>query len=213
MVEIKIARTREEIEAVYRLRYRVFAEEMGYVDPAEFPDKMLYDEFDEMPGKTTIFMAIADGEAIGTIRIMKDGLEKLPMDKYTDFRQLRSRYQIAECSRLLTAPEYRKRNADFILLGLVKIGFIWSVREGIDYIVITAKQEVANSFFSKLGFKPISAPVDLPEFNDPSALPMGIQLSRIIDPARSFIMKNSKNIEKPYHFLEEEYFAEKRSNQ
>lgn len=209
MVEIKIARTREEIEEVYRLRYRVFAEEMGYVDPAQYPDKMLYDEFDEMPGKTTIFMAVSGGAVVGTIRIIQDGPEHLPMDEYADFRKLRSRYQIAECSRLLTAPEYRKRNADFILMGLVKIGFIWSVRQGIDYIVITAKREVANSFFSKLGFTPIAEPVNLPEFNDPSALPMGIKLSEIIDPARSFIMKESKNIEQPYHILEQEYFTEK----
>lgn len=209
MVEIKIARTREEIEGVYRLRYRVFAEEMGFVDPKQYPDKLLYDEFDEMPGKTTIFMAVNGGEIVGTIRIIRDGPGGLPMDGYTDFRELRSRYRIAECSRLLTAPEYRKRNADMILMGLVKIGTIWSVEQGIDYIVITAKQEVADSFFRKLGFAPIAEPVDLPEFNDPSALPMGIKLTGIIDPARSFILKESRNIEKPYHVIRHDFFTEK----
>lgn len=206
MVEIKIARTLEEREAVYHLRYRVFAEEMGYVRPEEFPDKMLFDEFDEME-KTKIFMAVKDGEPVGTIRIIKDVPQGLPMDGYTDFTELRRRYRIAECSRLLTAPEYRKRNADVILMGLVKIGTIWSVQNGIDYIVITARQEVANSFFSKLGFKPIAEPVNLPEFNDPHALPMGIKLTEVLDPARSFIIKESKNIEEPYRSLSADYFA------
>lgn len=206
MVEIKIVKTREEREAVYRLRYRVFVEEKKFVDPTHFPDQMLYDEYDEME-KTAIFAAISGGAVVGTIRIISDVPQGLPMDAYMDFTDLRSRFQIAECSRLLTSPEYRKRNIDYILIGLVKIGFIWSVQKGIEYIAITANQDVAHSFFRKLGFKSISEPVNLPEFNDPQALPMGLKLTEILEPARSFILKESKNIQDPYRSLRCDYFS------
>jgi N-acyl-L-homoserine lactone synthetase len=45
-METKIARTPEELEQVFKLRYQVYVEQEQKFGGINFPDKKMYDEFD-----------------------------------------------------------------------------------------------------------------------------------------------------------------------
>jgi len=70
-LEFKIAKTPEEKNLAYNVRYKVFCEELGYLDKTLFPDKLEKDEYDDL--ETTInFIAFENNEGIATARIIKE---------------------------------------------------------------------------------------------------------------------------------------------
>lgn len=82
-MEFGIAVTREEREAVYRLRYDVYVEEMGrYQTVADHAQRMLYEDVDE---QSRISFARVDGEMVATARITWGGDAPIPqrmIDQY-----------------------------------------------------------------------------------------------------------------------------------
>lgn len=69
MVEFRIARSEEDLDKVFRIRFEVFAGE-GYLDPSKYPDGREKDEFDDLP-TTTNFLALDGDRGIGTVRLLE----------------------------------------------------------------------------------------------------------------------------------------------
>lgn len=83
-IQIAIAETKEEREAVYRLRYDVYVEEMGrYQAVADHKRRMLYEDVDE---QSRIRYAAVDGEVVATARLTWGGDGPFPqrmIDQYS----------------------------------------------------------------------------------------------------------------------------------
>ena len=82
-MHIGIAETKEEREAVYRLRYDVYVEEMGrYQTVADHKRRMLYEDCDE---QSRISYVSIDGDVVATARLTWGGDAPIPqrmIDQY-----------------------------------------------------------------------------------------------------------------------------------
>jgi N-acyl-L-homoserine lactone synthetase len=67
-VDILVARTSEHLNAAYKLRYEVFTLEQGRQDYADHHLEAWVDPLDRP--QTSIIVAVADGEVIGTMRFV-----------------------------------------------------------------------------------------------------------------------------------------------
>jgi hypothetical protein len=101
---LKIAETREELEACFRLLHDAYVES-GYMRP--HPSGMRVTAYHALPTTTTL-CAQYDGEVIGTISLIRDGVFGFPVQQAFDLHDLRQQSgQIAEASALAVSPEFR----------------------------------------------------------------------------------------------------------
>ena len=114
--------TREEREAIYRLRHEVYARELGQY--AVRPDRRLTDALDAF----NIYLVAFDGkDIIGFVSITPPGHDLYSVDKYLKREQLPfpvddKLYEV----RILTIPETARRRmlALLLMLCLVSLGGI-----------------------------------------------------------------------------------------
>lgn len=66
-IDVRIATTPEELEAVYRFRYRVYVEEMNRQERYADHDRKRIEE--PMDAENTIIGAFKDGQVVGTVRL------------------------------------------------------------------------------------------------------------------------------------------------
>lgn len=69
--QVKLAQTEEEVDAVFRGRYRIFVETDKYMEPND--ENRLYDRYDSYP-TTANFIALHDGELVGGLRFTERSL-------------------------------------------------------------------------------------------------------------------------------------------
>ncbi|MEZ5502012.1 MAG: PEP-CTERM/exosortase system-associated acyltransferase [Halioglobus sp.] len=115
--DLELATTPEQLERVYRVRYRVYCEEFQY-EPAEaFPDQLETDEFDAT-SRHCLVVHKATGMPAGCARLVLAGERRLmPMEKFCgaaiDQAILRAfdgrRHNICEFSRLGVDGAFRRR--------------------------------------------------------------------------------------------------------
>lgn len=87
MIEIRVAKSKEDLEAVYKLRHDTYVKRDGKFNPEDFPDGMMSDKFD---AHSIILIAIKDDIPIGTIRCTEDIPEiGLPIDRHYDINKIR----------------------------------------------------------------------------------------------------------------------------
>lgn len=87
-VRIKVARTAEELDDVFRLRHEVYVGEEGYFKEAIKGSNRIVDRFDSFPDVANI-IAYSDGVPVGTLRINRDSELGLPPDEIFDFSEYR----------------------------------------------------------------------------------------------------------------------------
>ncbi|MCP5007479.1 MAG: hypothetical protein GY941_26615, partial [Planctomycetes bacterium] len=63
-LQVKIARTPEDFNEVFRLRYKIFGEELAYINREDYPDMLEKDDFDELD-TTTNFVVMKNHETVG----------------------------------------------------------------------------------------------------------------------------------------------------
>jgi len=120
-VDFRKAKGTEELENVFRLRYKVYCEECGFEKKEDYPDGIERDEYDE---HSTHFAAVRKGVVIGTVRLIHNSEKGLPIEHHTrideDLSHL-DRDKLAEISRLAVSKTFRKRARDGLLYaGQVK---------------------------------------------------------------------------------------------
>jgi N-acyl amino acid synthase of PEP-CTERM/exosortase system len=110
------ADTQQQLDLVYRLRYRVYCIENRFEDPGRCPDGREIDEDDDR-SIHTLLIHRRSGLAAGTSRLIMPRLDSrrpLPMQRILGRRELESvrhlpLHQIAEISRFAVSKEFRRR--------------------------------------------------------------------------------------------------------
>jgi len=102
---LKIAETREELEACFRLLHDAYVDS-GYMRP--HPSGLRVTAYHALPTTTTL-CAQYDGQVVGTISLIRDGVFGFPVQQAFDLHNLRQQDgQIAEASALAVSSAFRQ---------------------------------------------------------------------------------------------------------
>ncbi len=203
-LEIKIAKTKKEINEAFRLRYDVFGEELSYIDKTKFPEGVEKDNFDELP-ITTNFIAKKYNETVGTVRLIAHPDLEYNIEHYVNIDNLKKdkNINLAEASRFCI-----KRNERFNVKhshGLCKIVINYALSQGITDIIIlsnSTKSKEGNSieYFENIGFYQFSDEIYYEKFNE-YAIPLRVNLKKPSRLMMYFLKKRTTFIEKPYDII------------
>jgi len=173
---------------VQRLRYEVYCEELNFLDPANYPEKLETDEFD--PFSIQIAGINDEKQAVATLRLIRDSHLGFPLERHAPslFESVRElpRDKTVEVSRLILAKRYRRRANDgrygtggiegdtrsrigpagqqrssypLILFGLFRVMFEESLNSGYQWW-LAAMEPWLQAFLERFGF--VFAPVGRP---------------------------------------------------
>ena len=193
-IHFKAVGNERELSDVFRLRYRVFGEEFGYISAGK--------EFDLYDRVATNFLAYGEGETVGTIRIInepdleklsgnpdivRDGRVRFPIEKEVDLSEYRNgEGNIVEVSRLVILPQFRHTG---VSMGLFACIYHFTERYDIDDLFIIANCEMDSrdqedlndkervkipDLYTKIGFKSLTEPFFYRDF-DAWAVPMHME--------------------------------------
>lgn len=115
----KIDRGSKAIEDVFRLRYQVYCTEWGFEDPADYPDGLERDKYDDYSVHFGAYLEGTD-EIVGTTRIIVDPPFDMPIEKNFSFDRKISSLRpgrIGEISRFAVSKQFMRRVADKALMG------------------------------------------------------------------------------------------------
>jgi N-acyl amino acid synthase of PEP-CTERM/exosortase system len=112
----KIPQNDPLLNEVFKLRYKVYAEEWGFEKKEDHPDEIEKDEFDD---HSVHFIVRRKGEEriIGTIRMITNSEKGFPIEKHCRIDTDLSAYdknRFGEISRLAVSKDYRKRATDAV---------------------------------------------------------------------------------------------------
>lgn len=115
-LQLKIADTREELEACFRLLHDAYVSS-GFMKPD--PSGMRVTIYHALPTTTTL-CAKYDGEVVGTLSLIRDSAFGFPLQSIFDLSGVRAKEgNIAEVSALAVHPKFRKTGGA-ILFPLMK---------------------------------------------------------------------------------------------
>ncbi|PCJ37990.1 MAG: PEP-CTERM/exosortase system-associated acyltransferase [Cellvibrionales bacterium] len=120
--QVELAKTPEDKQAVFEVRYRVYCDEFRYESGDRFPDKAECDEYDDR-SLHCLIRHKSSGMAAGCVRLVpatEDASDLLPFEKYcaksVDTAFLESlkldRRGMAEVSRLAVDRAFRRRSGE-----------------------------------------------------------------------------------------------------
>jgi GNAT superfamily N-acetyltransferase len=151
--EVRLARSPAEVEAVQRLLYRTFVEEIPQHPPN--PERRLVDRFHE---ENTYFVCLRDGVLLGTItyRARRPFSLDLKLGSVDPF--LPAGRRLCEIRLLAVEPEHRHTPVASRLLQALALH---AIREGCDAALIsgTTRQQ---KLYRHLGFEPFGPLVGSP---------------------------------------------------
>jgi N-acyl amino acid synthase of PEP-CTERM/exosortase system len=117
MMEFKFKKVDSEelLRETYRIRYEVYCQECGFLAPADYPDGLEIDKFD----KTSVhFAAFADGNVIGTSRLVMNSEYGYPLNEHCKQISINEaelpKDRLVEVSRLSLRKSFRRRKEDGI---------------------------------------------------------------------------------------------------
>ncbi len=204
-LDIKIARTPQELDGLFRLRYRIFGEELNYIETRQFPDGREQDCFDSLP-MTVNFIAKKGDETVGTVRLIEDTGLPYNIENYINVDRLKREKDIrlAEASRFCVVKDERLNPN--ITHGLCKIVINYAYCQGITDIIIlsnSTKSKEGNTikYFQEIGFYQFAEEIYYEKFNE-HAIPLRLNLKEISGIMMSFLKKRTAFIEKPYDRLD-----------
>jgi hypothetical protein len=115
-IELKIASTQQELEACFALLHDAYVSS-GFMRP--HPSGLRVTPYHALPTTTTLCAKI-DGEVVGTLSIVREGVFGFPMQSAFDISGVRAKEgRIAEISALAVHPKWR-RTGGSILFPLMK---------------------------------------------------------------------------------------------
>jgi hypothetical protein len=123
-LEVKIAETRVELEACFSLLHDAYVGG-GFMKP--HPSGMRVTPYHALPTTTTI-CALWDGQVVGTISMVREGVFGFPMQQAFDLGRVRAKGgNIAEVSALAVRADFRSTGGT-ILFPLLKFMYEYSTR-------------------------------------------------------------------------------------
>lgn len=130
-LKIKIASSPKELDEIFRFRWEIY-NKLGYIEPLDFPDQKLKDEYDEI---SLNMMAFKDNVLAGTVRLILPSSKGFPTEKafnIVDFNFPKKK--VGEISKLCIKEEYK--NSDCrkkIFLALMSEVYKLSKKNKIHY--------------------------------------------------------------------------------
>lgn len=148
-IKMRIASTTEEIDSVFLLRHKVFAEQENILEPNR--DKRFMDRFDTFPSTVQLVATLGD-ETVGAFRFSIDDVCGLPADEYYDFRQF-----VDEDAKLMHAGMFcvhRDYRAEKIAVGLILMAAYYAISNQITHVVAPINPHIAP-LLRRIGFKKV----------------------------------------------------------
>lgn len=148
-LRLKIADRREELEACFALLHDAYVG-AGFMKP--HPSGLRVTPYHALPTTTTL-CALWDGEVVGTVSMIREGVFGFPLQSIFDLGEVRAREgQIAEISALAVHPAFR-RSGGAVLFPLMKFLYTYC-RRFFDtrHLVIAVNPAHIEMYESLLGF-------------------------------------------------------------
>ena len=184
-LRVRIAASPSEIDAVFRLRHRVFGEE-GYMDSR--PDGRIFDQFDAYPGTANIVAVVAD-TVIGAVRYMQPTDAGCSVEEFFDPRPLAPPgARLAIGSLLVVDPAYR--GLPGVTFNLTAMGFYWAASQGLTHIVGVVNPE-RETGFARSGFRRLGPVIHSDRIRRTPVQPMIADLESLTDRFASFLRRHS----------------------
>ncbi len=182
-IKLAIAKTAEQIDAVFKLRHQVFCEEGKYFP--ETPDGRFFDSFDAYPTTKNI-VAIHDEKVVGSLRLTVDSEVGIPADDYYDFRAL-----LPEGCKLLSSGMYcvdREFRNPKIALGMIQMASYFALEIGISHVVGPINPPIAK-LLKRVGFDIVGDEMIEPH-TGLKILPAVLDVTNLKDFFATFAQKN-----------------------
>lgn len=148
---IKMAETREEIEAAQRLAQEVYVEELNFVDLNDF--NRATKPYEDC---SISFIAIMDGEIVGTMKLVSHHCtDKLPMEEAFELPDFitHQREKALEVSRAVIRKEARgNKTSHIILLGLLKALYVYARENHFVYLTACMYPQIFKTLAEKLNW-------------------------------------------------------------
>ena len=162
-VELRRARSRQELEDVFRLRHQVFAVEEGKL-PLQ-SSRMLFDRFDSF-FETISLVAYVDGEPAGSIRVTLDGPLGSPLDGHYDLAALRQRCTVdgrQQPTAVVTSLCVRRdmRRTSKVTGGLLEAAVDVMERMGAQHVIAIINPFI-GALMQRVGLQQVGAPRHCP---------------------------------------------------
>jgi len=136
-IHIGLARTAVELDAVFKLRHRVFVEDEIYEPRLS---GRVVDRFDAFP-EVACVAARVDKEIVGTLRVMEYSPAGASADDYFDFTPyLPAEGRPGSASQLAVHPDYR--TVPGLIFSMVAMGYSWAMQRGLTHLTAAARPEV-----------------------------------------------------------------------
>ncbi len=182
-IRIKVARSAEELDCVFKLRHRVYVEEEGVMNPRA--DGRITDRFDAFP-TTVNFIALSPDGIVGNLRLCErtDSIG-VPADEYFNFEP-----HIPEhCRKLVNAGmlcmSRRFRGKMRLSNNLIMMGVYWSCSIGASHVLAPTNPK-AKTFFNRVGFDEVASQF-IHKTTGLKLLPMILDLDSLHDRFAEFI--------------------------
>lgn len=162
-VRIVRVTNQKDLVQLYRFRYRVFVEELGWMARKDRGAHILVDEFDTDAAEYAAYER-ATGQVVGSVRAIADGPLGLPLERCRVLDGYREDKRLVELSRLAVAPRYR---GTMLAATLMKAGFQWADRHGATHVVLdtyTEHGQATERLYLKLGFEQLTRPYKDPDY-------------------------------------------------
>lgn len=153
---VKIAETREELEACFGLLHDAYVGS-GFMQP--HPSGLRVTPWHALPTTTTI-CAVVGGEVVGTLSMVREGVFGLPLQSAFDLSRVRALPgQLAEISALAVRRDYR-RTGGAVLFPLMKFMYEYCTRYfDTRHLVIAVNPDKIEMYESVLLFERLDARV------------------------------------------------------
>ncbi|MDX1608000.1 MAG: GNAT family N-acyltransferase [Candidatus Spechtbacterales bacterium] len=140
-IEVKIAENEEDLQDVFKLRYRIY-KESGYINPEDYPDEIFKDPYDKY---SINFLALYKNKPAGIVRLVKNSELGYTLEQYYNLELPAKGRSAVEVSRLAVDREYRggKRR---IVIALMRSAFRWSKENDVKYWYMFMPEKLAKAF-------------------------------------------------------------------
>jgi hypothetical protein len=157
-----VATSEEELAEVDGLWRDVYGRERHWLDPEQHGE--LYR--DRYHAHSTYLVASADDRAIGTMRLVSNSDERLPVQQFMSPDALTRRMRVIECQRLMVRADYRKRRDERtcpfgVFASLIKATLHHCLRNRVTHVVadlFTDTDTTPMGQLGALGFRQLGEP-------------------------------------------------------
>lgn len=125
----RLAESQEDKDNIFKLRFKGYCMELGWLNPRNYPNEK---ESDEWENDSYNFLAIEDGETIGTMRLILFSGDQFYTKQFVAFPKEIPQNLCLEVSRLYVTPSKRGNQAK-VMFSLVKIAKEYSLKKGFLY--------------------------------------------------------------------------------